>query len=221
MKYCTVAKSTGRSRPIWTSVVCARVACSPWPVWSIPVAIFLPSWCAECCANDTFFTSFRAPSFWFLNINVLIFCCNSFKIVSGGRGSNFVAVHRQNVDQISYLFLYVMLLERNGFLKKISKWLVTPTFFSKNVFSWTCSSGRVKKIRMLMFKIPDFSLAPRLCKQAGLDFISARKDFDPRTLVSGDLRHFDTTVRCAAHYAGATLKCMNHSSQKLAKLHVL
>ena len=56
-----------------------------------------------------------------------------------------------------------------------------------------------------MFKIPDFSLAPRLCKQAGLDVISVRKDFDPRTLVSGDLRHFDTTVRCAAHYAGATL----------------
>ena len=56
-----------------------------------------------------------------------------------------------------------------------------------------------------MFKIPDFSLAPRLCKQAGLDLISARKDFDPCTLVSGDLRHFDTTVRCAAHYAGATL----------------
>ena len=57
-----------------------------------------------------------------------------------------------------------------------------------------------------MFKIPDFSLAPCLCKQAGLDLISARKDFDPRTLVSGDLRHFDTTVRCAAHYAGATLR---------------
>ena len=52
-----------------------------------------------------------------------------------------------------------------------------------------------------MFKIPDFSLAPRLCKQAGF----WRKDFDPRTLVSGDLCHFDTTVRCAAHYARAAL----------------
>ena len=71
---------------------------------------------------------------------------------------------------------------------------MTPTFFLKNVFSWTRSSGRVK-IRMFMFKIPDFSLAPRLCKQASLDLVSARKDFDPRTLVSGDLRHFDTTVR--------------------------
>ena len=56
-----------------------------------------------------------------------------------------------------------------------------------------------------MFKIPDFSLAPPLCKQASLDLVSARKDFDPRTLVSGNLRHFDKTVRCAAHYAGATL----------------
>ena len=56
-----------------------------------------------------------------------------------------------------------------------------------------------------MFKIPDFPLAPPLCKQAGLDFVSARRDFDPCTLVSGNLRHFDTAVRCAAHYAGATL----------------
>ena len=56
-----------------------------------------------------------------------------------------------------------------------------------------------------MFKIPDFFLAPPLCKQAGLDLVSARRDFDPRTLVSGNLRHFDTTARCAAHYAGATL----------------
>ena len=150
-----------------------------------------------------------APSFWFLNINVLIFCCNSFKIISGGRGSNFVAVHRQNVDQIAYLFLYVMLLEKVVFFffeKEISKWPVTPTFFSKNVFSWTRSSGRVKKTGMLMFKIPDFSLAPRLCKQAGLDLVSARKVFNPRTLVSGDFRPIDTTVRCAAHYAGATLR---------------
>ena len=65
---------------------------------------------------------------------------------------------------------------------------------------------------MLMFKTPDFSLAPRLCKQAGLDLVSARKDFDPRTLVSEDLRHFDTTVRCAAHYAGATLTISVSSS---------
>ena len=56
-----------------------------------------------------------------------------------------------------------------------------------------------------MFKTPDFSLAPRLCKQAGLDLVSARKDLDPGTLVSGDLRHFCMTVRCAAHCAGATL----------------
>ena len=61
----------------------------------------------------------------------------------------------------------------------------------------------LNKIRVFMFKIPDFSLVPRLCKQAGLDLVSARND--PRTLVSGDLHHFDTTVRCAAHYAGATL----------------
>ena len=32
-----------------------------------------------------------------------------------------------------------------------------------------------------MFKIPDFSLAPRLYKQAGLDLVSAWKDLDPHT----------------------------------------
>ena len=41
-KYCTVAKSVGRGRPIGTSaVVHARVACALRPVQSIPVAIFL------------------------------------------------------------------------------------------------------------------------------------------------------------------------------------
>ena len=61
MKYCTVAKSMRRSRPIWTSVVVrARVACALRPVRSIEVAIFKPSRCAERCANDEFLTSFRA-----------------------------------------------------------------------------------------------------------------------------------------------------------------
>ena len=60
-----------------------------------------------------------------------------------------------------------------------------------------------------MFKIPDFSL-PCLCKQAGLDLVSAWKDLDPRTFVSGTLREtfailtFCMTVRCAAHYARAS-----------------
>ena len=41
-KYCTVAKSVGRGRPISASVVVgARVACALRPVQSIPVAIFL------------------------------------------------------------------------------------------------------------------------------------------------------------------------------------
>ena len=43
-KYCTVAKSVGRGRPVSTSVVVrarARVACALRPVESIPVAIFL------------------------------------------------------------------------------------------------------------------------------------------------------------------------------------
>ena len=110
---------------------------------------------------------------------------------------------------------------KSGFSKKISKWPVTPTFFSKNVFSWDRSSERVKTIRMLMFKIPEFSLAPRLCRKAGLDLVSARKDFDPRTLVSGDLRHFDTTVRCAAHYARATLNSISRAGLNFRRRPVL
>ena len=38
-------------------------ACAAWtlrPILSIPVAIFLTSRCAECCANDASLTSFRA-----------------------------------------------------------------------------------------------------------------------------------------------------------------
>ena len=50
-----------------------------------------------------------APSFWFLNINMPIFCWNRFQTVSARRGSNFLAVHRQNVDQIACRFLYVLL----------------------------------------------------------------------------------------------------------------
>ena len=63
---------------------------------------------------------------------------------------------------------------------------------------------------MFMFKIPDFSLTPRLSKQAGLDFgFCVIRSRSPYTCIgdsTGDLRHFDMTVRCAAHYAGAHLK---------------
>ena len=37
----------------------------------------------------------------------------------------------------------------------------------------TCSCGGAKKIEVFMCKIPDFSLAPRRYKQAGLDLVSA------------------------------------------------
>ena len=58
-KYCTVAKSVGRGRPIWTSVVVrARVACALRPVQS--GRHILESRCAERCASDAFSTSFRA-----------------------------------------------------------------------------------------------------------------------------------------------------------------
>ena len=58
-KYCTVAKSVGRGRPIWTSVVVrAHVSCAQRPVQSGDH--ILESRCAERCANDAFLTSFRA-----------------------------------------------------------------------------------------------------------------------------------------------------------------
>ena len=61
-----------------------------------------------------------------------------------------------------------------------------------------------------MFNIPDFLTAPRLCKQAGLDLsfcvIRSRSSYTCIESSTGDLRHFDMTVRCAAHYARATLR---------------
>ena len=71
------------------------------------------------------------------------------------------------------VFVCITIGKSGFFENKISKWPVTPTFFSESLFSLTCSCGRVKKIGVFMFKIPDFSLAPRLCKQADLDFVSA------------------------------------------------
>ena len=79
MKYCTVAKSMGWSRSIWTSaVVCVCVACALRPVRSIPVDIFLPSRCAERYANDAFLTSFwvTLSPWWVLQRLCLQFCQN-------------------------------------------------------------------------------------------------------------------------------------------------
>ena len=97
--------------------------------------------------------------------------------------------------------LVCIAIGKSGFMKKILKMAGDPHFFSVSLFSSTSSCEGVKKIGLFMFKIPDFSLAPRLCQQAGLDL-------DPHTLVSGDLRHFCMPVRCAAHCAGATLKIL-------------
>ena len=50
----------------------ACAACALQPILSIPVVIFLTSWCAECCASDAYLTSFRATLtlryyFWLKN----------------------------------------------------------------------------------------------------------------------------------------------------------
>ena len=61
-KYCTGAKSVGRGRPIWTSVVVrARARRLRSAAGSINSGRhILESRCAERCANDAFLTSFRA-----------------------------------------------------------------------------------------------------------------------------------------------------------------
>ena len=60
-KYCTVAKSVGRGRPIWTSVVVrACFACALQPVRSIPVAIFLNHDAQSAAQTTRCLTSFRA-----------------------------------------------------------------------------------------------------------------------------------------------------------------
>ena len=60
MKYCPVAKTVGWDRPICVKVNGRRAACALRPFRSILVAVFLTSRWAEGCANDEFFTSFRA-----------------------------------------------------------------------------------------------------------------------------------------------------------------
>ena len=50
-----------------------------------------------------------APSFWFLNVNTPIFDETVFKLSQEDVVKNFLAVHRQNVDQIASLVLYVLL----------------------------------------------------------------------------------------------------------------
>ena len=88
MKYCTAAKSTGRGRPIWMSVaVPTRIACALRPDRSIPVTIFLPSQCAERCANDAFLTSLRAtlrcPETLFISHEIANFLFSVFRVVQG------------------------------------------------------------------------------------------------------------------------------------------
>ena len=48
-----------------------------------------------------------------------------------------------------------------------------PNFFLRNFVQLNLFLRKRKKIGVFMFKIPDFSLVPRLCKQAGLDLVSA------------------------------------------------
>ena len=57
--------------------------------------------------NSKFFKV--APSFWFLNINMPIFLLKPFPNCLRKTWFKFLGVHRQNVDQIACLFLYVLL----------------------------------------------------------------------------------------------------------------
>ena len=123
-----------------------------------------------------------------------------------------MAVHRQNVDQIAYLCLYVMLLEKRFFEKKSQngRW---PQLFSPKMCSVEpVLPEELKKSGCLCSKYLTSLLRHVyvICNQAGFGLSFCTKRFDPRTPVSGDLRHFDTTVGCAAHYAGGTLSlCKN------------
>ena len=68
-----------------------------------------------------------ALSFWFLIINMPNFFVETvFKLSQ----EDFLAVHRQNVDQIACLFLYVLLLEKAVFFLKNLKMASDPNFFS-------------------------------------------------------------------------------------------
>ena len=97
---------------------------------------------------------------------------------------------------------------------------MTPTFFSVSLFSSTSFCEGVKKVGLFMFKIPDFPLAPCLCEQAGLDFVTAWKYLDPRTRVSVDLHHFCMTVLLleSNYGCGPVVRC-KFCLQKLSPAH--
>ena len=86
---------------------------------------------------------------------------------------------------------------------------MTPTFFSVSLFSSTCSCGRVKKSACLCSKYLSSLLrhvyVNRLVWTSFLRDKMSNRVRLYRGLYGRRLRHFDTTVRCAAHCAGATL----------------
>ena len=118
---------------------------------------------------------------------------------------------QEDVVQISWHFTIKMLTKqlacfcmycygkKRFFEKKFSKWPVTQTFFSVSLFSSTSSCEVVKKVGLFIFKIPDFSLAPCLCKQAGLDLsFCMKRSRSPYTCIGrpSPFLH-DCTLRCA------------------------
>ena len=149
-----------------------------------------------------------APSYWFLNIKVPSFllkpCSNGVRKT----WFKFLGASPSKCWPNSMRVLVCIAKGKSVFFFKFPKWPMTPTFLSISLCSSTCSCGGVKKIGLLCSKYLT-SLVPCLDKQAGLDLVSASwKDLDPHTLVSGGLRHFCMTVRCAAHCAGTTLRCL-------------
>ena len=105
--------------------------------------------------------------------------------------------------------------KKRFFCKKFSKRPVTPTFFSVSLFSSTRSCEGVKKVGLLMFKIPDFSLAPRLCKQAGLDLnVCMKGSWSPYTCIGrpSPFLH-DCTLCCALRWSH--LKTLTMASMEI------
>ena len=63
--------------------------------------------------------------------------------------------------------------KKRFFFEKNLKMAGDPKYFLRKFVQLNLFLRRSKKIGVFMFKIPDFSLAPRQGKHAGLDLVSA------------------------------------------------
>ena len=148
-----------------------------------------------------------APSFWFLNINMPIFLLKPFPNCLRKTWFKFLGGSPSKCWPNSMPVFVCIAIGKSGFLKKKSQNGRWHQLFSPEVCSVKpVLAEELKKIWVFMFKTPDFSLAPRLCKQAGLDFCVMWSRTAYACIGDSTGGAFAILISLfAAHCAGATL----------------